>query len=121
MNKVILPTRTFPVSPSHIDTSKHFWDAFGNTETEASARYVVLLCQRLGKWGGFTKEEIEAYYNEAGFVGFRFNRLLSEETHLFSPANPAEVAGWVVLGEDKKYYVTDDFILRCFKASPKEV
>jgi|GEM_PF-1103025 len=39
-----------------------------------------------------------------------------------SSNNPPELVakggGWIVLGTDGKYYVTDDFVSRCFKSSP---
>jgi len=53
-------TEKFPIRPQDIDVSSGFWDAFGNTETEVSARYLVKMAQRHGSWRPFTLDEIEA-------------------------------------------------------------
>lgn len=114
MAKKVIDERTgsvqHPVRPEHISTNPgdHFWDAFGNMETEISAKWIVRLCQRLGGWRAFTGEQIEAFYREAGFQTFMFNRLLDGDN------------GFVVRGADKKYRVTHEFICRCFGSSPNE-
>jgi hypothetical protein len=99
-------TGRHPVRPDHISLEKHFWDAFGNNETEVSAWWIVLLCQQLGGWVAFTYEQIEELYNSKGYLNFCFNRLL-DGPH-----------GFVILGADGKYRVTHEFICRCFAASP---
>ena len=36
----------FPtIIPSHIDTTKHFWSAFGHHKTEVSANCIVRFCK----------------------------------------------------------------------------
>jgi len=96
----------YPVKPSRIDTFQHFWDAFGNSETEASAHWVVRLCQERGgdSWAPFRGEEIRALYN-ARFPSsyFSFNKLI--------------IDGFVKEDGDT-YTVTHEFVARCYKASP---
>ena len=97
-----------PIRPRHIDVDNHFWDAFGHSETEVSARWIVKLCQKRAGWLPFWPRQIEDIYRDAGFQNFRFNRLLDEDR------------GFVVLGTDGKYRVTHQFICRCFASSPAE-
>ena len=151
---IIIDGSKFPIQPKDIHIGKgfeHFSDAFDNMETEASAYYVVRLCQKLGGWIPFTLEQIEEVYREAGHKGFTFNRLVESEAVLAHPAevfgqiaehaslcrnmNPVMASlsyamshgkaetvdkggGWIVMGTDNKYNVTDDFVTRCFKSSP---
>ncbi len=74
-HKLIPATAT--IEPSDIDTSKQFWDAFGNSETETSAIWIVNFCKdRNEGWEDFTYADIEAYYQSKGLKGgFWFNRL----------------------------------------------
>ena len=123
----------FPIQPNDINIDHkngftHLWEAFENSETEASAYWIVKLSQKLGGWIPFTEEQIEAVYKEAGHHhGFLFNRLVNPE--MVPPSLARAFAGhvdplipkgggWIVLGDDKKYYVTDEFVSRCFKSSP---
>ena len=104
---IVTDKNDYPIQPRHINAKRHFWDAFGNNETEISAGYIVRLCQKLGGWVPFTREQIEAFYNEAGHTDFWFNRLRGQRTEDF-----------IVLGEDGKFRVTHEFIARCHKSSP---
>jgi hypothetical protein len=104
---VIMEGDSYPIPPRYVDERKHFFDAFKSMEKEVSARYIVRLCQRFGEWNPFTRADIEAFYNEAGYKDFWFNGLDTE--------------GFVVLGEDGNYRVTHEFVVACFKASPAVV
>jgi hypothetical protein len=110
--RIIVDGAKFPIQPNHIHISEgfeHLWDAFGNTETEVSAYYVVKLCQRLGGWLPFTEKQIEMLYRESKHIGFTFNSLVRHDG-----------SGWIVLDAEGNYRVTDDFVTRCFKSSPVE-
>jgi hypothetical protein len=98
--------KQYPVQPNHICTGDHFWEAFGNLETETSARHIVRLCQARGGWLAFTKEEIDTFSGH----NFWFNRL-----HV--PGRDKDEYNVVRL-VDGKYYVTHEFITTCFKSSP---
>jgi len=103
MPKIVSDTGIFEIQPVDIDIGRHFFDAFGNFETEVSALYIVLLCREMGGWKPFSMEQIEEVYRRAGHRdGFLFNYLLPI---------------FVMRGEDDLYRVTDEFILRCYKAS----
>jgi hypothetical protein len=94
-----------PIKPSHINTERHFSEAFRNLETETSAQWIVRLCQERGSWQPFSDEEIEAFYRRNGQLdGFTFNNLLRP--------------GWVVKGDDGKYRVTSEFVAVCYASSP---
>lgn len=94
--------KQYPVQPNHIYTGDHFWEAFGNSETEISARYIVRLCQKVNGWLPFTQEEINAFSKH----DFHFNHLHTNERNS------------VVKLVDGQYYVTHEFITACFKSSP---
>jgi hypothetical protein len=91
------------IKPSDIDTSKHFFDAFGKLETETSARLIVLYLQETGNhWVAFSKYELDLRYNEDFYL------------------NGLDSRGFLKERQDGIYEVTDDFVYRCWKASPKE-
>ncbi|MCL5411071.1 MAG: hypothetical protein M1324_04525 [Patescibacteria group bacterium] len=149
MKKVIVGYKTYLIQPDHINTDpntgpegSHFFDAFGNTETEVSARWLVRFAQQRGSgWEPFALNEIEAFYNRGGHKGFSFNHLINpgqafaNAAEAFgaiasSPNSMAAVltaahqptvsvgGGWIVAGDDEKYYFTHEFVSRCYQASP---
>jgi hypothetical protein len=124
---VIVDPKGFPVKPMNVDVSKHFWDAFGNNESECSAHYIVKLCQEKGGWFPFTMEEIETVYRRAGHTNFYFNwlvdpgRRVTNAAQVFAGDLPKTVpigGGWIVKDADGKFHITEDFVNRCYKSSP---
>lgn len=99
-----IDTPVLTISPSDIDTSQHFWNAFDHSETEVSANWIVQLCQSRESWAPFTREDIEQLYSRRHKDGFRFNKLLDD---------------WIVT-RDGMYYVTAGFVIRCFESSPNK-
>lgn len=129
-SRVIVAGKSFRIQPEDIDTSKRLFDAFDNTETEISAIWIVRFLQDRGMgWDSFTFEEISAFYNRTIKGEFGFNRLVNPE---WVPPNLARAfaghhdrpvpvgGGWIILENDKKYYITEDFVERCFRSNPKE-
>ena len=95
--------KTPRILPKDIDTSLHFTCAFGNMETETSARHIVRLCQKENNWLPFTLEEIiDNVFNECGKYNFTFSKLLSQG---------------FILHRGKDYYITPEFIQRCYETS----
>jgi len=92
------------ITPNAINTDKHFYGAFGNSETEVSAKHIVRLAKKKEGWFSFTLEEIEAQYNEKGHKYFCFNELLSRD---------------FIIKNGERYYFTTEFISRVFAASSK--
>lgn len=101
-------TPSTPITPAHIDTDRHFWDGFGNRETEISANWIVRFCQQLGQgWAPISLHDLQAYYNqerEGRPERFSFNRLASE--------------GYVLV-EGDKVVLTARFVATCYMVSPK--
>lgn len=95
----------YPIKPSDIDTTKHFFEAFGESHTETSASWLVRLAQKNGDWRNFTKAEIDAF----GGHKFFFNELLKDESRGPSP---------IKKNEDGSFSFTHEFVARCFLASP---
>ena len=95
-----------PIRPLHVDTDKHFFGAFGKTETEISAKWIVRLCQEAGGWKPFTMEQMENFYQTTRQQsGFTFNRLLDQ--------------GYII-ELDGRLFITHEFICKCFMASPSK-
>lgn len=116
------------IRPEDIDASEHLWNTFDHTETEISAGWIIRFFQERGMgWQPFTREEINAFYQRKYNHEFVFNRLVEPEmippslVRAFAghrdPLVPAG-GGWIVLGDDGRYRVTDDFIERCHRSSP---
>ena len=126
---IITAVENFPIKPEHIDASNHMYESFNHMETEVSAGWIVRFMQSRGTgWTPFTFVEINEFYSKVfPDEKFSFNRLVGAEmippslVRAFAghcdPLIPAG-GGWIILGDDKKYYVTDDFVTRCFKSSP---
>ena len=102
------------ITPEMIDTKKHFFDSFGHMETEISACWVVRLAQEKGTWGPFTVGEMQAFYEKKG----------RKENFFFNKLSP-KANGWLTVEGDlyenatALFAPTADFILRCYKSSPK--
>jgi len=113
-----------PIKPSDIDASRHFGEAFDHFETGTAAQDIVKMCQAKGTWFAFTFEEIEDFFHlscpEA--VVFLFYRLTSPGFYFMPGDGWIPFGGkWVVLGEDEKYRVTDEFILKCYGQSVRSI
>lgn len=96
----------YPIKPSDINIGRHFWNAFGKTEKEVSARWIVEFCQKNGDtWDEFSVADLEALYCSYGLRDFAFNGLNDDE--LISVTD-----GWCK--------VSLRFVVRCFESSPRE-
>jgi len=106
------------ITPGMIDSTKHFFDTFGHTETEISARWIVRLAQDKGHWGPFTVSELQDFYESKGrSEEFYFNKLADLTKGWLTVEGNVSFYG----GEDTATFApTADFILRCHKASPKK-
>lgn len=103
MRKIDIATdegKAYPIRPEHINANTHFYNAFGNMETDIAARIIVQLCQKKGEWAPFTKAEIDAFCDR----NFMFHRLIGTK-HF-------------IAGNHDGYYVTHEFVTRCFLSAP---
>ena len=91
--------------PLDINVKAHFYDSFGDRDTEISAGWIVLFCQhRDEEWEPFTYEDINDFYKSKGRNdGFWFNNLLP---------------GMFIIKKEDKYIITPKFVQLCFKSSP---
>lgn len=113
--------QVYPVAPDQIDASRHLADAFDNLETEVSAGYIVRMMQERGRWEPFSRAEIEDFYQRSGHNdGFTFNRLI-EPRMAFSIKHGLYLTGggWVIEMPNGKLAVTEDFVARVYKSSPR--
>lgn len=127
-NRIVTADEDFPIQPHDINASGHMFEAFDNMETEISAGWIIRFLQSRDQgWNPFTHEEINNLYSRTFQHGFRFNRLV--EAEMVPPSLARAFAGhhdplvpkgggWIIKGDDDKYYVTVDFITRCFKSCP---
>jgi len=113
----LLPDEEFPITPAHIDATDHLWNAFGNCETEVSARWIVRFCQERGSWAPFAYKALDTFYKRgirekgerlADLADFRFNRL----------ADDRDDKGGLVVEKDGLYHVTAEFVTRCYLSRP---
>ena len=103
--RIITDPGSYPIRPQHIDTDKHFWEAFGNVEKEEAANFIVVFCQRSfgGRWTPFPMEAINSFSRDIRGKDFYFSGLDSD--------------GYFVL-VDGLYKITHEFVAACFKSSP---
>lgn len=94
----------YPVAPSHINTSRHLWNAFDKMETEISALWLVRLAQERGDWSSFTDQEIAAFYQR-------------KHRGAFFHFNGAQ--DYLILDGTGRFHFTHQFVARCFLASPQ--
>ena len=97
------------IAPKDINTSQHFWNAFGHSETEVSANWIVRFCQyRNQGWLPFTVEELECFYQEK--LGkkekFWFNRLHTDYSQS------------LLRIENNVVHVSRSFVAKCYASSP---
>ena len=69
------------ILPENIKTTEHFWNTFGQAETEISARWIVRFLKEerpLQGWVDFKHDDLQKFYNRSrpGEV-FLYNRLLA--------------------------------------------
>lgn len=102
-----IESTVFPIHPADIDASQHLWNCFDHAETEVSAGWIVRFCQERGSgWEPFAVADLEAFYARKHADGFTFNKLPHR--------------GWVWL-RDGLCILSDEFVTRCFVASPAAV
>lgn len=107
----------FGIIPSDIPMSRHLFDAYGNAETEISARCIIRMCQQRESWEPFTSDDIERFYQEGGWKdGFCFNQLVDPGTGFGINGSYPIGGGWIVKREGK-YHVTTAFVEAAYKAS----
>lgn len=92
-----------PIKPEEIRTETHWFEAFGNYETEVSALFLVLFAKKNGCWRDFTKKEIDKFTKR----NFDFYELTDGKYQ-----EPT-----IKVNNDKTYSFTSEFIERCYKYS----
>ncbi len=56
------------IKPSEVRTvNLHYWDSFGFSEAEVSAKLFVRACQRVGKWA-VTQEQLDAEDSSGPYI-----------------------------------------------------
>jgi hypothetical protein len=92
------------IKPSDIDTSRHFWDAFGKSEIEDEANVVIRFCQHRNSFRPFDDAEWNSFSNSLN-CRLSFEQLVNRK---------------LIVKEDEKWRITDVFILKCLATSPAE-
>ena len=113
------------IKAEDIDVKQHFFNAFDNTVTEISAKWIVKLYQKLNRdlTESFTQKEIDDFYHKTWpRDNFTFNRLIKPEKIFENEAAAFRQVGggFIIECDDGSYELTDDFVLRCYNASPKK-
>jgi len=112
------------LAPEDFRTDTHYWDAFGNNETEISARWVIRFLQDRGKgWASFTFAEINTYYLTI-MMGvardFTFNRLVEgSHNHMTAqsfPRGEQRANDSCIVVDGDTYTITDNFLAKLVSA-----
>jgi hypothetical protein len=93
---------------------------FGKAETEAAAGKLIAFFQARGWWVSFGIGELVSFYTERGWeIDDMFFGLIGtwydDSSHEFR--QPEEI--FIVLGNDRRYRVTNQFITLCFQGNRK--
>lgn len=91
------------ITPRDINTDRHFWNAFDNSEMETAARVLVKFSKEKGDWVDFTKEDIDAFHGQEFF----FHGLIHAGKN--SPIRK---------NKDGTYSFTHIFVANCYNSSP---
>lgn len=94
------------ITPDLIDTNNHYWDGFGNYETEVSARFFVRAAKKTGSWT-VSKDQLDA---EEPKGSYRFNKLRFSERD----------NSWIINNGNGTYTATERFIERVFAKYPRK-
>ncbi len=87
------------IKPSEIATQTvHWWDSFGRSETEVSAKLFVRACQRNGEWAA-SKEQLD---KECSSGNYQFNGLDRQ----------------YIIKNGDKYVPTSEFVAIAFSKFP---
>lgn len=107
MDYILTPQDDPPIKPEHINSRQHFWSAFGNNETEISARWIVHFCQQRNEgWQPIPEEKLVNFYRaerKQEQADFLFNRLPTEK--------------WIKI-ENGVITLSKQFVARCYESSP---
>lgn len=110
----IIAHDTCPIRPEHIKADRHFWNAFGEHETETSARWLVLYCQeRKRGWKPFERADLEAFVARKLEIPprhFHFNSLV--ETDRLGQNRGPVMIGWNMV------ILSIEFVTRCYCSNP---
>ncbi len=116
-NRGPIAAADFLPAPSTVNTEKdHFWNAFGNSETEVSAQWLCLLAQQNGDWRPFTLQDIQSLYRKTHKSPFGFNQLIDRGVAYSSRGRYLTGGGWIVPQGDL-FLFTEEFVLRCYFSS----
>ena len=106
--RVIEGDPDYPVQPDDIDCDQSFHWAFPDLVdgpvAHAAAKAVIRHCQQAGGWTSFVPEDLPSPLGP-----------LVENGYVWKQGELVPLSGgWIVRGEDGRYRVVTDFILRCF-------
>ena len=108
-NFAVRSSTDYPIKPNDINTDQHFYGAFGKDEMGRSAKWIVMLCQKKRGWKPFTLKELDDFRHKKGVPGF--------ESFSFHGLDTDQL----IIKEGDEYYVTHEFITRCFLNSPSGI
>lgn len=103
MPRIVSDQDAYPIKPEDINTNEHFWNAFGNNEREVSAAWIVMFMKSRGGWTPFRLAELNDFCHQKWSHDFRHNGLFN---------------GRLVVEIEGVFYVTHEFIARCWQSSP---
>jgi hypothetical protein len=112
-----------PLTPHDIGTHDHYWNAFGNSETEVSACWIIMFLQARNEgWTPFTRDAIDAFYRERRLAVVNAKRseasqLSLRDFHEHITLNQLNNPKWLI-ETPKGLMVTIAFVARCYGSCP---
>ena len=122
----VLPTPTrgevisgdFRIKPNEVLPTRVGSTIFGNDETVAAARQLIVWAQAQGAWRPFTHGEVSAFFankKKKDEFGFFFGALLRPRRDVKGDTMIPFGGGWIV-EQDGKFHFTTGFVEACHAA-----
>jgi len=118
-------SKNFKVQPSDIYTGSDLLNTFGQFESEEVAKWIVELCQEKGMWDKFSEEELLASYNRKNkgrpLQRIHFYILVDPQplSEFETGEKPIMLGGGWIIEKDGNYFITQEFVERCYERHPK--
>lgn len=103
---VITELSNYPIAPDQIDATGDFPGIFGKCESEVAAACIMRLCQKNGGWEPFTLGDLKSV---------TMDKL---DKFLVQVGVQCLVRGEFIIRRKRRYYLTEEFIQRCYEYFP---
>ncbi|MBI5153558.1 MAG: hypothetical protein HZA36_03825 [Parcubacteria group bacterium] len=96
----------YHIKPSDIDTSRPFMGVFGKMGPEFLGNIIVQMCQYMGFWDAFTREQLEVCCAQGGANMAFLDWFIAHNL--------------IVCDVNGRFCVTEEFVKKCYQVVPKK-